>query len=255
MTPPKFSVARPEQSHAAGRGPILLVCDHASNFVPEDFGALGLTQDDLKNHFAWDPGAAEVTRQISQLLDCPAILATASRLLIDCNRDPGDWDAIVEIGEVTPIPGNVGLSQEERAARTEAYHTPFHECIEAVRIEGIDRLKAVVSIHSFTPEYHGKKRPWHIGLVHNTDHRLAHSLALQLRAEDHLTVGDNEPYGPGDGVYYTLTRHAERNGLASLMIEIRNDLIATEAGQSAWAQRLAPMLLNAVEGLDARQAA
>jgi predicted N-formylglutamate amidohydrolase len=113
----------------------------------------------------------------------------------------------------------------------------------------------MVSIHSFTPEYHGKERPWHIGLVHNTDHRLAQSLELQLRVVDHLTVGDNEPYGPGDGVYYTLTRHAERNGLASLMIEIRNDLIATEAGQSAWAQRLAPMLRNAVEGLDARQAA
>ena len=255
MKPPKFSVARPEQSRAAGRGPILLVCDHASNFIPEHFGALGLSQDDLNCHFAWDPGAAEVTRQISQLLDCPAILATASRLLIDCNRDPGDWDSIVELGEATPIPGNVGLSQADRAARAEAYHTPFHECIEAARLEGVDRLKAVVSIHSFTPEYHGQPRPWHIGLVHNTDHRLAHSLALQLRAEDQLTVGDNEPYGPGDGVYYTLTRHAEGHGLASLMIEIRNDLIATEAGQSAWAQRLAPMLQAAVEGLDARQAA
>jgi predicted N-formylglutamate amidohydrolase len=255
VKPPKFSVAKPEQSRPTGRGSILLLCDHASNFVPEDFGALGLTQDDLNRHFAWDPGAAEVTRQISQLLDCPAILATASRLLIDCNRDPGDWDSIVEMGEATPIPGNIGLSRDERAARAEAYHTPFHACIEAARIAGVGRLKAVVSIHSFTPEYHGQPRPWHIGLVHNADPRLARSLAVQLRADDHLTVGDNEPYGPGDGVYYTMTRHAERNGLAALMIEIRNDLIATDAGQSAWAQRLAPMLLHAVEGLDARQAA
>jgi predicted N-formylglutamate amidohydrolase len=251
----KFSAAMPEHTQASGRGPMLLLCDHASNFIPEVFGSLGLTHDDLSSHFAWDPGAAGVTRLISELLDCPAILASVSRLLIDCNRDPGDWDSIVEIGETTPIPDNMGLSQVERAARAEAFHAPFHDCIEAARVEGGARLKAMVSIHSFTPQYHGKQRPWHIGLVHNADHRLAQNLALQLRADAHLTIGDNQPYGPGDGVYYTLTRHAEARGLASLMIEIRNDLIATEAEQSAWAQRLAPMLLDAVEGLDAKRAA
>ena len=251
----RFPVALPEQTQAGGSGPILLLCDHANNFIPEVFGSLGLSRDDLNSHFAWDPGAAEVTRQISRLLDCPAILASASRLLIDCNRDPGDWDSIVEIGEVTPIPGNIGLPQAERAARAEAYHIPFHDCIKAARIAGSGRLKAMVSIHSFTPDYHGKQRPWHIGLVHDADNRLAQSLALQLRADDNLTIGDNEPYGPSDGVYYTLTRNAEASALASLMIEIRNDLIATEVGQSDWAQRLAPMLLNAVESLDARQAA
>lgn len=255
MKPLRYPVAMPEQTQAGGSGPILLLCDHASNFIPEAFGSLGLSRDDLNSHFAWDPGAAEVTRQLSRLLDCPAILASAARLLIDCNRDPGDWDSIVEIGEVTPIPGNIGLSQAERAARANAYHTPFHDCIEAARVAGGNRIKAMVSIHSFTPAYRGKQRPWHIGLVHYADSRLAQSLALQLRADDHLTVGDNEPYGPGDGVYYTLTRHAEARGMAALMIEIRNDLIATEAGQTDWAQRLAPMLLNAVESLDARQAA
>jgi predicted N-formylglutamate amidohydrolase len=251
----KFSVAMPEQSLLAGRSPILLLCDHASNFIPDIFGALGLTQDSLASHFAWDPGAAGVTRHISALLDCPAILASASRLLIDCNRDPGDWDSIVEMGEATPIPGNVGLSPAQRAARAVAYHTPFHDCIDAARIAGAGWLKAMVSIHSFTPVYRGEQRPWQIGLVHNQDHRIAHSLAQRLRADRGLTIGDNEPYGPGDGVYYTLTRHAERHGLAALMIEIRNDLVATEAGQSAWAQRLAPMLLDAVGSLDVRQAA
>ncbi len=250
-----YPLAWPEHVCADGRGSILLLCDHASNFIPENFNALGLRREDLSCHFAWDPGAAEVTRHIAQSLDCPAILATASRLLIDCNRDPGDWDSIVEIGEATPIPGNVGLSKAERAARADAYHAPFHERIEAARLAGMGRLKAVVSIHSFTPDYHGQKRPWHIGLVHNVDPRLAQSLALQLRGEDQLTVGDNEPYGPGDGVYYTMTRHAEAHGLAALMIEIRNDLIATETGQLAWAQRLAPMLQAAVEALEARQAA
>ena len=251
----ELTAALPEQSRAGGRGPILLLCDHASNFIPEAFNTLGLAPANLDSHFAWDSGAAGVTRQISELLDCPAILASASRLLIDCNRDPADWDSIIEIGEVTPIPGNLGLSDAERAARAAAYHTPFHDCIEAARIAGVARIRAIVSIHSFTPTYHGRQRPWHIGLVHNDDHRIAQNLALQLRADEGLKVGDNEPYGPDDRVYYTLTRHAERYGLASLMIEIRNDQIATESGQSAWAQRLAPMLLNAVERLDTRQAA
>ena len=251
----EFSAIMPELVHAEGPGPILLLCDHASNFIPAAFGALGLSGDSLRSHIAWDPGAAGLTRELSRRLDCPAILASASRLLIDCNRDPADWDAIVESGEATPIPGNAGLCAAERAARAAACHAPFHDAITAARIAGGARLAAMVSIHSFTPEYHGERRPWHIGLVHNADHRLAHSLLPQLAADAALTVGDNLPYGPGDGVYYTLARHAERHGLAALMIEIRHDLLATRAGQSAWAQRLAPMLSAAVAGLGARHAA
>ncbi len=152
----KFPAALPEQTCAAGRGPILLLCDHASNFIPAVFGSLGLTQDNLNSHFAWDSGAAGVTRQIAQLLDCPAILASASRLMIDCNRDPGDWDSIVEVGETTPIPGNVGLSEAERAARIAAFHAPFHDCIDAARIAGAARIMAIVAIHSFTPVYRGQ---------------------------------------------------------------------------------------------------
>lgn len=247
--------AMPERWRAAGRGPILLLCDHASNFIPEIFDSLGLDQESLDDHIAWDAGAAGVTRRVSDLLDCPAILTTASRLLIDCNRDPADYDSIVELGENTPVPGNVGLRETERAARVAAYHTPYHNCIDEARIAGVARIKAMVAIHSFVPVFHGKQRSWHIGLIHNRDHRVAESLALQLRADDGLTIGDNEPYGPSDRVYHTLARHAEAHGLPSLMIEIRNDLIATEAGQTAWAERLAPMLLNAVEGLETREAA
>ena len=255
MKPIEPMSTAPEKWRATGRGPMLLLCDHASNFIPEIFDSLGLDQKSLDDHIAWDSGAAGVTRCISDLLDCPAILTTASRLLIDCNRDPADWDSIVELGEHTPVPGNMGISETERAARVAAFHTPYHECIDDVRVAGAARIGAMVAIHSFVPVYHGKQRPWHIGLIHNRDHRIAESLALQLRADVGLIIGDNEPYGPSDRVYHTLARHAEAHGLPSLMIEIRNDLIATEAGQSDWARRLAPMLLNAVEGLEARKAA
>lgn len=255
MSEATYPVIMPEQARMNAAGPILLLCDHASNFIPEMFGGLGLGADSLASHIAWDPGAAEVTRELARLLDCPAILAPASRLLIDCNRAPADRDSIVEISEVTPVPGNVGLSPQQRAARAAAYHAPFHASIEAARIAAGLRLRAMVSIHSFTPEYRGERRPWHIGLVHNADHRLADSLLPQLRVDAGLTVGDNQPYGPDDRVYHTLARHAEAHGLAALMIEIRNDLIADAAGQSAWAARLAPLLRDAVAGIGTRQAA
>lgn len=245
----------PERRHVTGDGSILLLCDHASNDIPENLGALGLDEMSLGEHFAWDVGAAGVTRHLSDMMDCPALLTTASRLLIDCNRDPADWDSIVERGEATPVPGNIGLTERERAERIAAYHTPYHDYIDAARIAHSPSIQAMVSIHSFVPIYHGQQRPWHIGLIHNRDHRLAESLARQLRADDGLVIGDNEPYAPGDRVYYTLWRHAEAHGLPSVMIEIRNDLIATEAGQLDWAGRLAPMLLNALNDQAARKAA
>ena len=255
MTPVELVPAAPERWRPAGRGPILLLCDHASNFIPQSFGSLGLDGDRLDSHVAWDSGAAEVTRMIADLLDCPALLTTASRLLIDCNRDPADADSIVEMGEQGPVPGNAGLDEAARAARAAAYYTPYHDGIEVARDAGAAHIKALVAIHSFVPVYHGEQRPWHIGLIHNRDHRLAESLAPQLAADTALVVGDNQPYGPDDRVYHTLARHAEAHGLGALMIEIRNDLIASEADQAAWAARLAPMLLSAVKSLETRKAA
>lgn len=255
MTPVELVPAAPERWRPAGRGPILLLCDHASNFIPQSFGSLGLDGDRLDSHVALDSGAAEVTRMIADLLDCPALLTTASRLLIDCNRDPADADSIVEMGEQGPVPGNAGLDEAARAARAAAYYTPYHDGIEDARDAGAAHIKALVAIHSFVPVYHGEQRPWHIGLIHNRDHRLAESLAPQLAADTALVVGDNQPYGPDDRVYHTLARHAEAHGLGALMIEIRNDLIASEADQAAWAARLAPMLLSAVKSLETRKAA
>ena len=249
VTRATLAPADPECLRVTDSGPILLVCDHASNAVPESFALLGLERGKLEDHIAWDIGAAGVTRHLSELLDCPAVLATVSRLVIDCNRAPGDSDSIIQLSEFTPIPGNVGLDDGERAVRADAYYTPYHDGIAAIVGAGSAHIGAIVAVHSFVPVYHGRKRPWHIGLIHDGDHRLAAALAAYLRADGDLVVGDNEPYAPGDGVYHTLSRHAAARGLPSLMIEIRSDLIREEADQRAWAQRLAPMLRRAAEGL------
>jgi predicted N-formylglutamate amidohydrolase len=243
---PSLPILEPTRLKPNGAGPILFVCDHASNAIPEVHANLGLSLEQRADHIAWDPGAAGVTEALSDLLDCPAILARASRLLIDCNRHPADVDAIPEISETTSIPGNGNLSPDEVAARIEAYHTPFHAAIDQTRAELGPQIRAVVSLHSYVPVFHGQQRPWHLGLVYNADRRMADVVREGLSIDPDLVIGDNEPYSGQDRFYYTLNRHGQAHGLACLMIEIRNDLIKFPSDQTAWAKILAPMLVKAL---------
>jgi predicted N-formylglutamate amidohydrolase len=236
------SVARIE--NAQGRSPILLICEHASNNLPTRYGALGLSPADLESHIAWDPGALGVAGGLSRLLDAPLIFATVSRLVLDLNRDPSAPDSITTLSERTTVPGNVDLDPAERAQRVREVYDAFHgsvdEFADARMASG--EISAVVSIHSFTPVYRDIQRPWEIGLIFDRDERFARGVEAGLRRDHGLTVGMNQPYSPADRVFHTLERHAERRGLAPLMIEIRNDLIRTEDGQASWSKRLAPLL-------------
>lgn len=243
---PSLPILEPMRLRPNGSGPILFICDHASNAIPEVHANLGLSAEQRADHIAWDPGAAGVTEALSDLLDCPAILARASRLLIDCNRHPDDIDAIALVSETTTIPGNADLSSDQVAARIAAYHTPFHAAIEQTRAELGPQIRAVVSLHSYVPVFHGQSRPWHLGLVYNADRRMADVVREGLSADPDLVIGDNEPYSGQDRFYYTLNRHAQAHGLPCLMIEIRNDLIKFPSDQTVWANSLAPMLVKAL---------
>jgi predicted N-formylglutamate amidohydrolase len=232
-----------------GQGPILFVCDHASNAIPALHGNLGLSEDQRADHIAWDPGAAGLTQGLSDALDCPAILAQASRLLIDCNRHPDAIDAIAAISEATPIPGNTDLTQAQIAARIAAYHTPFHTAIEQTCARLGPQIRAMVALHSYVPVFHGQQRPWHLGLVYSADRRMADAVKAGLSVDPALVIGDNEPYSGQDRFYYTLNRHAQAHGLPCLMIEMRNDLIKNASDQAAWAKILAPMLNTALDAI------
>jgi predicted N-formylglutamate amidohydrolase len=181
---------------------------------------------------------------MSAALDAPLVAAGISRLVIDCNRPLDAPDLITAISETTLIPGNASVSAAEKARRVAEAHAPFHDAIDAL-VEQRLRTGAetwVVSVHSFTPVYKGRQRPWEIGIIHDDDTRIALPLIRALQQEPGLKVGVNEPYSPADRVYYTLERHARARGLPCAMIEIRNDEIASEAGQSVWAARLAAIL-------------
>jgi predicted N-formylglutamate amidohydrolase len=244
--PAAVSVVRPH-----GKSRIVLACDHASRRIPQTLGTLGLSEAELATHIAWDIGAAGVAGALSALLDATLILQGYSRLVIDCNRPPGVPSSIPVLSERTSIPGNLDLTPAAIACRRQEIFEPYHHELRAVldQRQAEDKTTLLVAVHSFTPVYHGAVRPWHVGLMYRHDARMADTLSRLLRRDGSLTVGDNEPYAISDATDYTLPMHGESRGIAHVGIEIRQDLIASVAGQHAWGQRLAALLTSTVEVL------
>jgi predicted N-formylglutamate amidohydrolase len=212
--------------------------------MPRKLGFLGVHAEDMLRHIAWDIGAAGVAIKLAAALDAFAILQTYSRLVIDCNRRPGIPTSIVRISEATRIPGNEAVTIEDAVAREREIFRPYHDRIrtELDARQAQRRRTILISVHSFTPTFHGTPRPWHAGVLYNKDPRFAAELLRHLRAEPGLVVGDNEPYAVGDTTDYTIPEHGERRGIFHVGIELRQDLIATENGQAEWTQRLARVL-------------
>lgn len=234
---------RPVVVHRAdGASPIVLTCDHAGRRIPRRLGDLGLPAHELERHIAWDIGALATSRLLSESLDAPLVEQVYSRLVVDCNRPTRSPTFVAPLSEETPIPGNQDLAPEEIAAREREIHRPYHARIAAL----LDARKAaatptvLIAMHSFTPVYKGVARPWQIGLLYNRDSRMA-TILHELLAGTGLCVGDNEPYAITDDSDYGIPVHGEQRGLPHIEIEIRQDLIADEAGQREWAARLAPM--------------
>ena len=229
------------QYNASGRSPFLLTADHYGRLIPPSLGDLGLPEDELTRHIAWDIGIAGVAERLATLLDAHLIAQRYSRLVIDCNRPPGTASSIPSLSEATAIPGNEGLSRDAAEARRREIFDPYHHGIDAVIGQRLHagRPTVLVSLHSFTPVYAGIARPWHIGALYHRDRVLPPLLIKALRAEPGLVVGDNEPYAASDQTDYTIPVHGEARGLINTGIEIRQDLIEDHAGQQQWAERLA----------------
>ncbi len=232
-----------EVLNADGAAPVLLICDHATNFIPRALRSLGLDQAQMARHIAWDIGIAEVTRDLSRRLDAPAVLSHFSRLIVDPNRDLDDPTLIPQIGDGVVVPGNRDLSPEAREARIATFYRPYHAAMKATldAMEARGPGPAVVSMHSFTPVMKGVERPWEIGILWNDDGRLPLPLIARLRAQG-LPVGDNQPYSGRGGHGCTLHAHAEPRGLANVLIEVRQDLIDTHHGAADWSALLARVL-------------
>ncbi len=229
------------EENPLSRSPFLLTCDHYGRAIPRALGDLGLPESELTRHIAWDIGIAGVAKALAKHLDAHLIGQRYSRLVIDCNRPPTAPSSIPRISEATIIPGNEGLTREAALARQKSIFDPYHrrirEAIERRLHNGVPTV--LVSLHSFTPVYAGIARPWHIGTLYHRDVRLPPLLLKLLRAEPDLVVGDNEPYAVSEETDYTIPVHGEARGLMNTGIEIRQDLIADQAGETEWAERLA----------------
>lgn len=232
-----------------GRGPVVVVCEHASNAIPARYGRLGLHPDLLDSHIAWDPGALAVAHQLSKAMDAPLVAGELSRLLFDCNRPPEAPDAVPERSEIHEIPGNQNLTVAERARRTHAIHDPFREALQGV-VTRFAKPPVMITVHSFTPVYRGQPRDVEIGLLHDNDDRLART--MMSNAPDHTdrVVRLNDPYGPQDGVTHTLRAHALPIGAVNVMLEIRNDLIRDTVAQTTMAAMLTRWIAAACADLN-----
>ena len=228
------------EQNPGGSSPFLLTCDHYGRLIPLSLDNLGVPEAELQRHIAWDIGIAGVAERMAAAMDAQMIAQRYSRLVIDCNRPPRVPSSIPVLSEATEIPGNIDLPDEATQARHDLIFAPYHrritEAIDARQRRG--RPTVLVALHSFTPVYAGVSRPWHIGALYQHDRVLPPLLIAALRAEGDLVVGDNEPYAVSDQTDYAIPVHGEARGLVNTGIEIRQDLIADEAGQAQWAARL-----------------
>jgi predicted N-formylglutamate amidohydrolase len=221
---------------------LLILCDHASNALPPEYGLLGLPETEFERHIAYDIGAAGVTRGLATSLGANAVLSGFSRLLIDPNRGPDDPTLVMRLSDGSLIPANARIGADEIARRMDAYYAPYHAAITGLIDEALDLgdVPVIVSIHSFTPSWKGVPRRWQAALLWDKDPRLATPLIDGLKSEG-LVVGNNEPY---DGALEndTMYRHGTMRGLPHALIEVRQDLISEPQGQAEWAERLARVL-------------
>jgi predicted N-formylglutamate amidohydrolase len=229
---------------AAGAMNVVIVCEHASNTIPRQFNDLGLDSAARQSHISWDPGALGVAQEMRRLLDADLVAGSVSRLLYDCNRPPEAPSAMPAVSEIFEISGNKNLSEADRAARTAAIYMPFRTVLAEIldqRREGI-----LVTVHSFTPIYHGVHRTCEIGILHDADARLADAMLDAVPGDSPFGVERNVPYSANDGVTHTLKTLAMTRGWPNVMLEIRNDLIEAKSQQVNMARYLVSLLSAAV---------
>ncbi|MGD1037998.1 MAG: N-formylglutamate amidohydrolase [Roseiarcus sp.] len=245
-----------ERIEGALDGGVVVVCDHAANAIPPGYGALGLPQEALGRHIAFDIGAAQLTRRLAARLGAPAILSTFSRLLIDANRGPDDPTLVMRISDGALAPGNARISDGEIERRRRLYWAPYRAAIEAA-VEAMlaaGTPPAILSVHSFTPSWRGLARRWKVGVLWDCDPRLPKPLLRALADEDDLgeeEIGDNEPY---DGTLGgdTINAVATARGLSNALIEVRQDLIEDRESAESWADRLARIIAPLIGPPEAR---
>lgn len=227
--------------------PVIIICEHASNRIPKDLDGLGLTLQQQNSHIAWDPGALGVSKAMSNKMAWPLVAATISRLVYDLNRPPDSLDAVRVRSENYDVPGNKNLSKQARNLRVQEVHLPFHKTVQDIIAARLSALKLIVTIHSFTPVYDGHVREVEMGILNGKHTDFAEAMNACVPDYFGFLVRQNEPYSAADGVTYSIDLHGEQSQIATVMLEIRNDLIAYPQQQQDWGKRLGAWLMHAID--------
>ena len=234
-----------EVTKAAGAVPLVVVCEHASRAIPAELESLGLDDAGSRAHVAWDIGAAVLARALSERLDAPLVSAALSRLVYDCNRAGGARGAVAVRSEAFDVPGNRDLDAGALRQRFARVHVPFHAAVAETCARQTERCGApvaLVTIHSFTPVYLGVRRGVEIGFLHDADPTLAEAMLAAETARGVYRTALNEPYAASDGVTHTMDLHGTTAGRRAAMVEVRNDLIDTDAKAARMGDHLAATL-------------
>ena len=239
-----------EVVNAGSKSSILLVCEHAGREIPEKLGSLGLTDEQLAMHIAYDIGSENVARKLADRFGCTLVLQRYSRLVIDCNRPPDTAQSIPLTSDGVEIPGNQDQTRSQCDARTREIFAPFAAACEAEVAR--QNLRYTFSIHSFTPFMKGVSRPWDIGFLYRHPTSRGRDLA-QLAAQlwPSLMIGDNEPYRIEDETDWYIPVCAEKRRIPHGLIEVRNDHLLTDEGCQQWSDRLYDLFSQFMETDDA----
>lgn len=230
--------------------PVVLVCEHAGNLVPQALQGLGLQQSLLEKHIAWDIGAEKTAKKLAKSLGATLIIQRYSRLVIDCNRPPLSEGSILTMSDGTAIRANIGLSDTEKQQRVKEIFEPFQQAVA----ESIARTscKIALSVHSFTRTMNSIQRPWDIGFLYRHDTQTSLALAQDLIPTiPSERIGMNQPYQVDDSEDWFVPKQGEASGKHHSLIELCNDQIDTEDGQTHWAELLATTINNTIKRITA----
>lgn len=226
-----------------GRSRTTLLCEHASMRLPEPWTWPDEDHWVVGTHWSWDPGAAEITRELADALGAAAVLSRFTRLLCDPNRAESDPDLFRAVAEGRRLALNQDLGQAERERRLATYHRAYHAAAD--RLIADHPGTAVLSVHTFTPLYEGSPRDVEIGVLFDDEDDLATDLAVAI-SDRGYPVWLNEPWSGKDGLIYSADRHGKAHGRRVLELEVRNDL----ATDPAWRAAFVPHLRDALAELD-----
>jgi len=228
---------------------IVLTCEHGGKLIPEGYGTLGLSDDDVNSTITHDVGAADVAVALAEKLGCKLFLGKYSRIFIDLNRAVYSSQLIKATSHTVPIAGNIDLDDFEYLKRINEYYWPYRLAIDNEAVKN-DRLY-ILSVHSFTPRPRFMKtiRPWHICVGFSEKNDFADYILRALERDGNFIVGENKPfnlrlkYKNGNGVAYKYGKKM----MNSVLFEIRNDLVQTSSARSEWADRLYSLMPSAVK--------